>query len=125
MKRRKNKDKKMTTISPDEEEKRKKAIFDSMSPRRQRHILKKGYEKWNPFQEPKDPIDIRKDKTKRTTQELVRMFLQSVSAEEYSNAYGAGVFEICLGLINDDDKCRGMFEFSVWYHELLKLEGHE
>ena len=115
----------MTKISPEEEEKRKKAIFESMSPRRQQHILKKGYEKWNPFQEPKDPIDIRKDKTKRTTQELVRMFLQSKSAEDYSNAYGSGVFEICLGIINDDDKCRGMFEFSVWYHELLKLEGVE
>ena len=115
----------MTKISLEEEEKRKKAIFESMSPRRQRHILKKGYENWNPFQEPKDPIDIRKDKTRRTTQELVRMFLQSRSAEEYSNAYGRGVFEICLGIINDDDKCRGMFEFSVWYHDLLKLEGHE
>jgi hypothetical protein len=39
----------MTNISPEEEEKRKRAIFESMSPRRQKHILKKGYEKWNPF----------------------------------------------------------------------------
>jgi hypothetical protein len=115
----------MTKISPEEEQKRKKAIFESMSPRRQQHIKKKGYDKWDPFQEPKDPIDIRKDKTKRTTQELFRAFLQSRSAEGYSNAYGRGVFEMCHGIINDDDKYIGMFEFSVWYQELLKQEGHK
>ena len=115
----------MTKISPEEEQKRKKAIFESMSPRRQKHILKKGYDEWDPFQEPKDPIDIRKDKTKRTTQELFRAFLQSRSEENYSNAYGRGVFEICHGIINDDDKYKAMFEFSVWYQKLLKQEGHE
>jgi len=99
----------MNKISPEEEGKRKKVIFESMSPRRQKHILKKGYENWDPFQEPKDPIDIRKDKTKRTTH----------------NAYGRGVFDICLGLINNDDRYKGMYEFSVWYRELLKREGHE
>lgn len=115
----------MTKISPEEEQKRKKAIFESMSPRRQKHIIKKGYDTWDPFQEPKDPIDIRKDKTKRTTQELFRAFLQSKSDENYSNAYGSGVFEMCHGIINDDDKYKGMFEFSIWYQELLKREGHE
>ena len=113
----------MLKITPAEKEERKKAIFDSMSPRRQKHILKKGYEKWDPFIEPKDPIDIRKDKTRRTTQMLVREFLQSKPSEDYSNAYGSGVFEICLGIINNDDRYKGMFEFSVWYHELLRQEG--
>jgi len=107
------------------QEKRKQVIFDSMSPRRQKHILKKGYEKWEPFQAPKDPIDIRKDKTQRTTQMLVREFLQSRSMEEYSNAYGRGVLEISMGIINDEDRFRGMFEFSIWYHRLLQEEGHE
>jgi len=115
----------MTKISSEEEAKRKKAIFDSMTPRRQKHILKKGYEKWDPFQEPKDPIDIRKDKTKRTTQALVREFLQALGSEEYSNAYGRGVFEICLGIINNDERYRAMYDFSVWYSELLKREGFE
>ena len=115
----------MTEISAEEEEKRKKAIFDSMSPRRQKHILKKGYDKWDPFQEPKDPIDMRKDKTKRTTQTLVREFLQSRKSEDYSNEYGRGALEICLGIINDEDKAIGMYEFACWYHELLKSEGYE
>ncbi len=115
----------MTEISPEEEEKRKKAIFDTMSLKRQKHILKKGYDKWNPFIEPKDPIDIRKDKTKRTTQMLVRDFLQSRKFEDYSNEYGRGALEICLGIINNEDRARGMYEFVCWYHELLKSEGYE
>lgn len=107
------------------EEEKKKAIFDSMSPRRQKHILKKGYEKWDPFEEPKDPIDIRRDKTKRTSQMLVREFLQSRTGEEYSNAYGRGVLDMCIGIVNDDDRYRGMFEFSCWYQDLLKKEGYK
>jgi len=107
----------------EKEETRKRLIFDSMSPRRQKHILKKGYDEWNPFEKPKDPIDIRMDKTKRTTQQLVREFLQTRSFETYNNEYGRGVFEICLGIINNDDRYRGMFEFACWYYELLKSEG--
>ena len=53
----------MSEFSPEEVEQRKKAVFDAMSPRLQKHILKKGYQKWDPFQEPKDPIEIRRDKT--------------------------------------------------------------
>ena len=109
---------------PGEKEKRKKAIFDSMSPRRQKHILKKGYDRWDPFQEPKDPIDIRKDKTKRTSQMLIREFLQSRKMEDYSNAYGRGVVEICMGIINEDDRFWGMYEFACWYRDLLEKEGH-
>ena len=113
-------------FTPEEAEERKKAVFDSMSSRRQKHILNKvGYDKWDPFQEPKDPIDIRKDKTKRTTQMLVREFLQSRGSEGYSNAYGRGVLEIALGIVNDDDRFIGMYEFARWHQELLKREGHE
>lgn len=113
----------MSEFSPEEAEKRKRAVFDGMSPRRQKHILKKGYDKWDPFEEPKDPIDIRRDKTKRTTQMLVREFLQSCSVEEYSNAYGRGVLEMALGIVNEDDYFQGMYEFSCWYRDLLKKEG--
>ncbi|MCP4747589.1 MAG: hypothetical protein GY874_15835 [Desulfobacteraceae bacterium] len=101
-------------------EARKKAIFDSMSPRQQKRIVKRGYEKWNPFEEPKDPIDIRRDKTKRTTQQLVREFLQNSGHESYSNAYGRGVLEIALGIINDDDRFIGMYEFCCWYQKQLQ-----
>jgi hypothetical protein len=114
----------MTQRSPEDEE-RKRAIFESMSERRRQHILKKGYEKWDPFMEPKDPIDIRKDKSQRTTQMLVRDFLQKLNLENYSNAYGRGVLEIALGIVNEDDRFLGMYDFSCWYQDLLKKEGYE
>jgi hypothetical protein len=123
-------------FSPEEAEERKKAVFDSMSPRRQKHILNRvGYEKWDPFQEPKDPIDIRKDKSKRTTQQLVREFLQTRQDEGYSNAYSRGVFysnaysrgvlELALGIVNEEERFIGMYEFASWYRDILKREGHE
>jgi hypothetical protein len=105
-------------------EDKKKAIFDSMSPRRQKFILNKvGYEKWDPFQEPKDPIDIRTDKTKRTSQMLVREFLQNCPMERYSNSYGRGVLEMAMGIVNNEDRFLAMYEFAIWYHDLLKKEG--
>jgi hypothetical protein len=101
---------------------RKKSIVDSMSPRRQKQIMKRGYEKWDPFELPKDPIDIRRDKTHRTTQQLVREFLQNCGHENYSNAYGRGVLEMALGIVNDDDRFIGMYEFAAWYQKLVKKE---
>jgi hypothetical protein len=112
----------MSKLSAEEVARRKKAVFDSMSDRRQKHILRKGYDRWDPFEEPKDPIDIRKDKTNRTTQMLVREFLQSRPGEAENNAYNRGVLEIALGLVNHEDRFRGMFEFSCWYQEVLKQE---
>lgn len=115
----------MSEFSPEEAERRKKMVFDSMSARRQQHILKRGYDKWDPFQEPKDPIDIRKDKTKRTTQMLVREFLQTRPGEAENNAYNRGVLEMAMGIVNSEDRFRGMFEFARWYQDLLKKEGLE
>lgn len=115
----------MSEFTSDDVEARKKAIFDSMSSRGQKAILKRGYEKWDPFQEPKDPIDIRRDKTKRTTQMLVREFLQSRESREYSNAFSRGVLEMALGIINDEERFIGMYEFAIWHQALLKTEGHD
>jgi hypothetical protein len=117
--------KRMDKFTPEEIEDKKKAIFDAMGKRGQRQILKKGYEQWNPFAEPKDPIDIRKDKTKRTSQELIREFLSQVDHDEYNNTFAQGAFEMCLGIINNDEKIRGMSEFACWYDDLLKKEGHD
>jgi len=112
-------------FTPDQIEEKKRAIFDAMGKRGQKQILKKGYEDWDPFQEPKDPIDIRKDKTKRTSQVLIREFLTQIDHDEYTNTFAQGALEMCLGIINDDEKIRGMFGFACWYEELLRKEGHE
>lgn len=106
-------------------EDRKKIIFDAMSPRRQKQILKRGYDKWDPFMEPKDPIDIRKERSHRTTHMLVGEFLQTRAGAPRSPAYDRGVLEISLGIVNDDDRFVAMYEFSCWYRDLLKREGYE
>ncbi|MBT3310838.1 MAG: hypothetical protein HN379_02490 [Desulfobacteraceae bacterium] len=108
-----------------EEVDRKKSIFDSMGKRGQKKVMKMGYDKWDPFEEPKEPIEMRRDKTKRTSQELIREFLQSVSQDEYSNEYGGGAFDMCLGIINDQERYKGMYDFVCWYQDLLKKEAVE
>ncbi len=115
----------MGEFTKEEIEAKKKGIFDAMGKRGQKQILKKGYEDWDPFQEPKDPIDIRKDKTKRTSQMLIREFLSGIEYDDYSNTYAQAALEMCLGIINDDERMRGMFDFSCWYQELLLKEGHD
>ena len=107
-------------IDSNEVDARKKAIYDRLSPRRRKYIDKIGYDKWDPFLEPKDPIDIRRDVTQRTTQQLVRQFLQQCPQTKYSNSYGRGVLEIALGIVNQDDHFLGMYEFACWYHEQMK-----
>lgn len=115
----------MDQFTPEQIEEKKKAIFDSMGKRGQKQILKKGYDKWDPFQEPKDPIDIRKDKSKRTTQQLIREFLSAIDHDDYSNTYAQGAFEMCLGIVNNEERIKGMYDFSLFYADLLKKEGYE
>lgn len=104
----------------DEREAQKKVIYEKMSPRRRKFIDRIGYDRWDPFAEPKHPIEWRTDGTQRTTQQLVREYLQNHAPEKYSNAYGQGVLEICLGMVNGDDRYVAMYEFSLWYADELK-----
>ena len=52
-----------------EEEKLKRDLYEKIPPRRRRFIDRIGYENWDPFPEPNDPIEIRTDVTKRTVQQ--------------------------------------------------------
>jgi len=110
----------------DEHEAMKRAIWDKMSPRRKKFVERMGgYDVWDPFQEPKDPIDIRKDSaSQRTAGELVQMFMRSQPPErKISDAFYHGVQELAFGLLTEQDPVQGMYEFSVWYYKLLKKEG--
>lgn len=98
-----------------EHEAQKRAIYEKMSPRRRKFIDRIGFDRWDPFAEPKDPIEWRTDGTQRTTQQLVREYLQNHAPENYSNAYGQGVLEMCLGMVNGDERYVAMYEFSLWY----------
>ncbi len=92
-----------------EEEASKRQMYESLKPRGRKWVDRIGYDKWDPFQKPNDPLDIRQDVTKRTTQQLVREFLQAKAA---------------LGIVNHDETMLGTFDFCLWYADLLKREGH-
>lgn len=108
-------------------ERKKKAIFDCMSPKRQQKILKKvGYENWDPFQEPKYPIDLREQETEQKAMALSREFLEGCSIKEYSDEYLQAVREISRGLLKDEERYRAMFEFFCWYlNKKMKKLNHE
>ncbi|MDR2696608.1 MAG: hypothetical protein LBC79_09565 [Deltaproteobacteria bacterium] len=109
-----------------EQEASKRALYEKMAPRRRKFIDRIGYAQWDPFQKPNDPLDRRLDVTKRTTQQLVREFLQHTAAreEQLGNDYRRGALECALGVVNRDEKYLGMFDFCLWYRNLLKEEGY-
>jgi hypothetical protein len=112
-------------LTPDQEA-QKKAIFDRMSPRRRKHVQEKyGYEAWNPFEMPNDPIDIRRGPTGRTLDQLIREFLQLHPEQRLSTHYNNGVQQAAMGIMSGDERIRGIYDFSVWYHELLQKEAEK
>lgn len=109
-------------LSPQDEE-QKRFIYEKMNPRRRKYIDRIGYANWDPFQKPNDPLDIRQDVTKRTTQQLVREFMRQSGVQDQTSEYGKGALECAVGIVNRDEKYRGIFEFSIWYAKLLAKEG--
>ncbi len=78
-----------------------------------------------PFPKPNDPMEIRRDISKRTSQDLFREYFQTRPKDEVqSNAYRQAVLELALGIINKDEKFLGYFDFAVWYYNLLEKEGY-
>ena len=98
-----------------EEEEQKRHIYEKMSLRRRRFIDRIGFAQWDPFQLPKDPLDIRRDVTQRTVRELVRDFLQAAPRQDQDNDYARGVLECAMGIVNKDDRIRGIYDFCLWY----------
>ena len=70
-------------------------------------------------------MEIRRDISKRTSQDLFREYFQTRPKDEVqSNAYRQAVLELALGIINKDEKFLGYFDFAVWYYNLLEKEGY-
>ena len=109
-----------------EQEALKRELYEKTAPGRRKFIDRIGYDHWHPFQKPNDPMDMRVDISKRTTQQLVREFLRQATEREerFGADYRRGVLECALGVVNRDEKCLGMFDFCLWYHKLLKEEGY-
>ncbi len=107
-----------------EEEVQKRYIYDKMAPRRRKFIDRIGYDEWDPFQKPNDPMELRTETSGRTTHQLVREFLRTVPHVDPSGDYGRGALNCALGVITKDEKILGTLDFCVWYHNLLVSEGH-
>lgn len=106
-------------------QKLKRQIYESMSPRRRKFIDRIGYEQWDPFQEPKEPLDLRRDRTNRTLQELIGDFLKDAGGDAKDQAWRKGVMECALGIIKKDARFQGVFDFCLWYHKQLRKENEE
>ena len=107
------------TFNPEEEEK-KRAVFEAMSPKRQQRILKKGYENWNPFLRPKEPfeqITRRGEGDLERALELYHRFFSESRMDDHCTAYVQGVNDMCLGMVRNDDRYRGMYDFCCWYRK--------
>lgn len=112
------------TLTEDQEAS-KREMYERLKPRQRKFVDKLGYENWDPFAKPNDPLDIRQDRTKRTTQQLVREFLQMAgTSDNYSNEFARGALQAALGIVNNDETMRGTFAFCLWYYDLLRREGH-
>jgi len=107
----------------DEQEKKKREIFEGMSSRRQQKILKKGYDKWDPFLAPKDPPFFRLEDKESLLEatDLFRQFLhyqeeEKDPGEPLPAAYVEGAREICFGLIREKgERFQGIYDFCRWF----------
>ncbi|MBD5552817.1 MAG: hypothetical protein HDQ44_00615 [Desulfovibrio sp.] len=102
----------------------KRALYEKMKPRSRKFIDRIGYDNWDPFQEPKEPLDIRTDRTRRTLQQLLREFMAQNGGDNRDRAWRAGASECALGIIQKDERYQGIFDFCLWYADLLRKEGY-
>lgn len=111
----------MTDDFAQRREREKRAIFDGMSPRRREKILKRmSYEEWDPFQEPKEPIDMREQKVTQVASFVCDRFMNDTGVKDCSPQYLQGITEMCKGLIKEEEKYRAMYDFCSWYGKIKK-----
>jgi hypothetical protein len=112
------------TADESERERKKRAIFESMSKRGQQRILRLGYENWDPFQEPKDPREqIRGSKVLKANAD-VRQFLETHPQYGLGTPFYKDLVELCLGILRGESRSEVIFEFCNWYNE-KHPEGRE
>ena len=117
----------MTDPLDEEREKKKRAIFDGMTPKRRQKILKKmGYENWGPFQEPRYPVDLREQKVRQMASVLFRNFILDWEIKNYSDESIQAVKDISKGLIKGEERYKAMYDFCCWYRKVKRgvWEGH-
>ncbi len=112
-----------TRILTPEQEEQKRFMYERMGKRRRKFIDRIGYDAWDPFAEPNDPIDIRMGPARMTAQQLVTEFMKSKRTTDVGVAYREGIEAMALGVTKHDEKIKAMYEFSLWYATMLAREG--
>lgn len=103
-----------------DEERRKREIFDGMSPKRQQRILEKGYESWDPFLPPKEPpLFSEADRRRhRGTADRVQRFLahakEKIVKTSPSPLYAQAVREFAFKLARGDERHQAMYDYCHW-----------
>lgn len=111
------------TASASEFEAQKRKIYEKMNPRRRKFVDRIGYENWDPFQEPKHPIETRRERSGRTAHQLMRDFQASLRGREMSSEFNRGALECAMGVVNNEERVAGCIAFCAWYADLLRKEG--
>lgn len=109
-------------LSDDEIESRKRYMYEKMSKRRRKFVDRMGYDKWDPFAAPFDPIDLRQDMSGFTSDQLTQMFVKE-SGKSANQEYIDAVNEFNVMLVMNFEKVRPVFEYCLWYAEHLKKRG--
>lgn len=114
----------MSELTPEQIEEQKRYIYEKLSQRRRKFVDRIGYDTWDPFQKPFDPIDIRKEVTGRTSHELTTMFL-SDRGKKPTQEYTQAISEFTLLLVMNSERVRPVFEFCLWYAKHLEKHGKQ
>ncbi len=108
---------------PDEDiEQRKRYMYEKMSKRRRKFVDRMGYENWDPFAAPFDPIDLRRDMSGFTSDQLTQLFIRQ-TGNSANQEYIDAVNEFNVMLVMNFEKVRPVFEYCLWYSEHLKKRG--
>lgn len=108
------------TFSQMEEQKR--AIYEKMSPRRRKFVDRLGYENWDPFAKPFDPIDIRTDATGHTAHQLTHMYMKELGTQ-LNDEYLDAINEFNVSLVMNFEKVRPIYDYCLWYEKMCREQG--
>ncbi|MES9995844.1 hypothetical protein [Desulfovibrio aminophilus] len=112
----------MGTMTPEQLDEQKKLMYEKLAPRRRKFVDKIGYENWDPFQKPFDPIDIRRDVTGHTPQELYSAFIRS-RPKPPTPDYASTIAEFTVVMIHNSERMRPIYDFCLWYSTMLEKYG--
>ncbi|MBU1247305.1 MAG: hypothetical protein KKB70_01295 [Proteobacteria bacterium] len=115
----------MDAHTPEQVEALKRDMYDRLSKRQKKYVDRIGYEVWEPFQLPNDPLDIRRNETGYTAQELALLYFRDreKAGLKVNEHYKSSVNEFALQLIAQTERCRPIVEFCQWYGELMRKTG--